>query len=86
MAKIAKQLGLITLFDNTFATPILQKPLLLGVDVVCHSTTKYLGGHSDVLGGVIVTNEPELHERFCTAATGLGGVPGPFDCWLVCEA
>jgi cystathionine beta-lyase/cystathionine gamma-synthase len=79
----AKKLGLLTIFDNTFATPVLQKPLAMGVDVVCHSTTKYLSGHSDVLGGVVVTNNAEIAKHLVGYATAAGGVPGPFDSWLV---
>ena len=69
--------------DNTFATPYLQRPLELGADVVVHSTTKYLGGHSDVLGGFAATNDPTIAERLQFLQKSLGAVPGPFDCWLV---
>ncbi len=79
----AKRFGLITVFDNTFATPVLQKPLSFGVDIVCHSTTKYLGGHSDVVGGVAVMNDDSLHSLLFSANVNIGGVPGPFDAWLV---
>jgi cystathionine gamma-synthase len=68
--------------DNTFATPYLQNPLSLGADIVLHSTTKYLGGHSDVVGGAIVTNEDELREQFFYLRNAAGAVPGPFDAWL----
>jgi cystathionine beta-lyase/cystathionine gamma-synthase len=81
----AKRFGLKTVFDNTFATPILQKPLSYGVDVVCHSTTKYMGGHSDVVGGVVATNDEALHHLLFSANVTMGGVPGPFDAWLVCR-
>jgi len=81
----AKLLGITTVFDNTFATPVLQKPLEFGADVVCHSTTKYLGGHSDVVGGVVVTSDPDIHRHLLSTATIVGGVPGPFDAWLVCR-
>lgn len=81
----AKRFGLKTVFDNTFATPILQKPLSYGVDVVCHSTTKYMGGHSDVVGGVVATNDEALHRILFSASVNIGGVPGPFDAWLVCR-
>jgi len=79
----AKRFGLTTVFDNTFATPALQKPLGFGVDVVCHSTTKYMGGHSDVVGGILATNDAALHELLFSASATMGGVPGPFDAWLV---
>ena len=69
--------------DNTFATPYLQLPLELGADVVLHSTTKYLGGHSDVIGGFAATNDPTVAERLKFLQKSLGAVPGPFDCWLV---
>jgi cystathionine beta-lyase/cystathionine gamma-synthase len=69
--------------DNTFATPYLQRPLDLGADLVMHSTTKYLGGHSDVIGGAIITNDSELYERLKFLQNAAGAVPGPFDCWLV---
>lgn len=68
--------------DNTFATPYGQQPLTWGADIVVHSTTKYLGGHSDVVGGAIVTNDPELHQRLAYLQNAVGAVPGPFDCWL----
>jgi cystathionine beta-lyase/cystathionine gamma-synthase len=69
--------------DNTFATPYLQRPLELGADLVLHSTTKYLGGHSDVVGGFVATNDDALSERLAFLQKSLGAVPGPFDCWLV---
>ncbi len=69
--------------DNTFASSALQNPLDLGADIVVHSTTKYLGGHSDVVGGAVVTNDEELHSQIKFHQNALGGVPGPFDCWLV---
>ena len=69
--------------DNTFASPYLQQPLALGADVVVHSTTKYLGGHSDVVGGGLVTADAELGEQLAYSQNAMGGVPGPFDSWLV---
>src|SRR6187401_1465047 len=69
--------------DNTFATPYLQTPLDLGADIVVHSTTKYLGGHSDVIGGFAGTNDPTIAERLAFLQKSLGAVPGPFDAWLV---
>ena len=80
---IAQKSGLWTVVDNTFATPYLQRPLKLGADIVVHSTTKYLGGHSDVLGGVVLTNLTELHERLQFFQNTVGAVPGPQDCFLV---
>jgi cystathionine gamma-synthase len=75
--------GAMVVVDNTFATPYLQRPLELGADVVVHSTTKYLGGHSDVIGGFVATNDPTIAERLRFLQKSLGAVPGPFDCWLV---
>jgi cystathionine gamma-synthase len=69
--------------DNTFATPVNQRPLELGADFVVHSTTKYLGGHSDVVGGVVVTRDPEFYEQLRFVQNAVGAVPGPFDCFLV---
>src|SRR5438309_6996037 len=80
LAHVAKALAVV---DNTFASPYLQQPLLLGADLVTHSTTKYLGGHSDVVGGAIVGRSAELHERLKFIQNAAGGVPGPFDSWLV---
>ncbi len=68
--------------DNTFASPYLQQPLTLGADVVLHSTTKYIGGHSDVVGGALVTNDEELDTAFAFLQNGAGAVPGPFDAFL----
>jgi cystathionine beta-lyase/cystathionine gamma-synthase len=82
-AEAAHEAGAILVVDNTFATPYLQRPLELGADVVVHSTTKYLGGHSDVIGGFAATNDPTIAERLYFLQKSLGAVPGPFDCWLV---
>ncbi len=82
-AKAAHAAGAILVVDNTFATPYLQSPLDLGADVVLHSTTKYLGGHSDVIGGFVATNDPTIAERLYFLQKSLGAVPGPFDAWLV---
>jgi cystathionine gamma-lyase len=68
--------------DNTFATPYFQQPLALGADVVVHSTTKYIGGHSDVVGGIAITSDPEVHARIKFHQNAVGGVPGPHDAWL----
>src|SRR3954471_3143331 len=82
-ADAAHDVGAILVVDNTFATPYLQRPLELGADIVVHSTTKYLGGHSDVIGGFAATNDPTIAERLYFLQKSLGAVPGPFDCWLV---
>jgi cystathionine gamma-synthase len=82
-AEAAHAAGALVVVDNTFATPYLQRPLELGADVVVHSTTKYLGGHSDVVGGFAATNDPTIAERLTFLQKSLGAVPGPFDCWLV---
>src|SRR5512132_3781593 len=82
-ADAAHAAGAILVVDNTFATPYLQNPLDLGADVVLHSTTKYLGGHSDVVGGFLATNDPTIAERLYFLQKSLGAVPGPFDSWLV---
>jgi cystathionine beta-lyase/cystathionine gamma-synthase len=82
-AEAAHAAGALVVVDNTFATPYLQRPLELGADIVLHSTTKYLGGHSDVVGGFTATNDPTVAERLLFLQKSLGAVPGPFDCWLV---
>ena len=82
-ADAAHEVGALLVVDNTFATPYLQRPLELGADVVVHSTTKYLGGHSDVIGGFAATNDPTVAERLYFLQKSLGAVPGPFDAWLV---
>ena len=82
-ADAAHAAGAILVIDNTFATPYLQQPLELGADIVVHSTTKYLGGHSDVVGGFVGTNDPTIAERLRFLQKSLGAVPGPFDSWLV---
>jgi len=81
-AEIAQEAGAVLCVDNTFATPYLQRPLDLGADVVLHSTTKYLGGHSDVVGGALITRDPGLLERLRFLQNAAGPVPGPFDAWL----
>ena len=78
----AHRAGALVAVDNTFATPVFQRPLDFGADFVLHSTTKYLNGHSDVVGGVIVTNSDELHEQLCFIQNSVGAVPGPWDCFL----
>lgn len=79
---IAKQHGVMTVVDNTFASSYFQNPLLLGADVVMHSTTKYIGGHSDTIGGVLMTNDDALKEKFDFARMAIGLNPSPFDAWL----
>ena len=82
-AGAAHAVGALVVVDNTFATPYLQRPLELGADLALHSTTKYLGGHSDVVGGFVATNDDGLSERLAFLQKSLGAVPGPFDAWLV---
>ena len=82
IAAVAHEGGAKLVVDSTFATPYLQQPLTLGADVALHSTTKYLSGHSDVVGGALVTNDPALDEAFAFLQNGAGGVPGPFDAFL----
>jgi cystathionine gamma-synthase len=82
-ADAAHEVGAMVVVDNTFASPYLQQPLPLGADVVLHSTTKYLGGHSDLIGGFVATNDPTVAERLHFLQKSLGAVPGPLDCWLV---
>jgi cystathionine gamma-synthase len=83
VAEAAHAAGAVVCVDNTFATPYLQRPLELGADIVVHSTTKYLGGHSDLVGGFAATNDPTVAERLGFLQNSLGAVPGPFDSWLV---
>jgi cystathionine gamma-synthase len=80
---LAHERGVLVCVDNTFATPYLQRPLGQGADLVVHSTTKYLGGHSDLLGGAVIGNAPELFEEISLFQRGYGAVPGPLDCFLV---
>jgi cystathionine beta-lyase/cystathionine gamma-synthase len=82
-ADAAQEVGAMVVVDNTFATPYLQRPLELGADIVVHSMTKYLGGHSDVVGGFVATSDHTVAERLYFLQKSLGAVPGPFDCWLV---
>jgi cystathionine gamma-synthase len=83
VATLAHAHGALVVVDNTFATPWLQQPLALGADVVVHSTTKYLGGHSDVIGGFTATNDADVAQRLGFLQNAAGAVPGPFDCYLV---
>ena len=79
----AHDAGALVVVDNTFASPYLQQPLALGADLALHSTTKYIGGHSDVVGGFVATNDDRASEQLAFLQKSLGAVPGPFDCWLV---
>ena len=83
IAKIAKSARAITVVDNTFMSPYFQNPLRHGADIVVHSTTKYLGGHSDLIGGAAITSDPALYKRLKFLQNAVGAIPGPLDCWLV---
>ncbi|HEY1011392.1 MAG TPA: cystathionine gamma-synthase [Herpetosiphonaceae bacterium] len=83
ISKLARERGIWTLVDNTFASPYFQRPLELGADLVLHSTTKYIGGHSDVVGGALMLSDQELYEKLKFLQNAAGAVPGPFDSWLV---
>ncbi|MCK6456186.1 MAG: cystathionine gamma-synthase [Phycisphaerae bacterium] len=83
IAEVARSRGLVCVVDNTFASPYLQNPLDLGADIVVHSTTKYIGGHSDVVGGAVLLNDDKMHDTLRYHQNAVGGVPGAFDCWLV---
>lgn len=83
ICQLAKRRDVFVAVDNTFASPYLQQPLDLGADVVLHSTTKYLGGHSDIVGGALMTNHKTLFEQFFFNQKAVGAVPSPFDCWLL---
>ena len=82
LADVAREAGALLVVDNTFASPYLQQPLALGADVVVHSTTKYIGGHSDVVGGALVVADPDLGEKIAYIQNATGAVSGPFDAWL----
>ena len=82
-SKSAHDHGALCVVDNTFMSPYLQQPLALGADIVVHSTTKYLGGHSDLIGGAVVVSDSKLYDKVRFAQNAAGAVPGPFDCWLV---
>jgi cystathionine beta-lyase/cystathionine gamma-synthase len=81
-AALAHARGALLSVDNTFASPYNQRPLEFGADIILHSTTKYLNGHSDMVGGLVILNDPDLHERLRFLQNAAGGVPGPWDCWL----
>ncbi|MDP3976254.1 MAG: aminotransferase class I/II-fold pyridoxal phosphate-dependent enzyme [bacterium] len=82
IGKLARKYGVRSLVDNTFASAYLQNPIALGIDVVLHSTTKYIGGHSDIIGGVVISDDQELKKEMDFARKALGLNPSPFDCWL----
>jgi cystathionine beta-lyase/cystathionine gamma-synthase len=82
IADYSRKKNVISVVDNTFATPYFQKPLLLGADIVVHSTTKYINGHSDLIGGAVIVNDPELYEKIKLVQKSVGAVPSPFDSWL----
>lgn len=86
IADMCKERGVILVVDNTFLSPYFQRPLELGADLVLHSTTKYLNGHSDVIGGMIITSDDALAERLRFLQNAVGAVPSPFDCWLTLRA
>lgn len=83
LATIANERGIVVAVDNTFASPYFQRPLDLGAHIVVHSTTKYLGGHSDVIGGAVITSDDHLHHTIRNYQGAAGAIPGPWDCWLV---
>jgi cystathionine gamma-lyase len=83
VSEISKERGIILVVDNTFMSPYFQNPLALNADIVVHSTTKYIGGHSDVVGGVVITSSEEIHDKLRFIQNAVGAVPSPFDCWLV---
>jgi cystathionine gamma-synthase len=83
ISAVARERGIVTAVDNTFPSPYFQRPLELGADIVVHSTTKYLGGHSDVIGGAVVTSDDALHHAIRNYQGAAGAIPGPWDCWLV---
>ena len=82
ISEISHKKNALVVVDNTFATPFFQKPLNLGADIVVHSTTKYINGHSDVIGGAVIVNDPALYEKIKFYQNAIGGVPSPFDSWL----
>jgi cystathionine gamma-synthase len=83
ISRIGRKKGLLTVVDNTFMSPLLQRPLDLGIDAVVHSATKFLGWHNDLIGGGIITSNPDVAEKAAFAQKAVGAVPSPFDCWLL---
>ncbi|MCH8169866.1 MAG: cystathionine gamma-synthase [Bacteroidetes bacterium] len=86
VAEICKKHNLKSIVDNTFMSPYFQNPLELGCDIVFHSSTKYINGHSDVVSGIVVTSDEKIHERLRYIQNAAGAIPGPFDCWLILRA
>jgi len=86
LSELAKTKKIITCVDNTFMSPYFQNPLDFGIDIVNHSTTKYINGHSDVIGGCIITSDDKIAERIKFLQNAIGSVPSPFDCWLILRA
>jgi cystathionine gamma-lyase len=82
ISEISHKHNALVVVDNTFASPFFQKPLLIGADIVVHSTTKYINGHSDIIGGAVILNDPELHKKILLVQKSVGAVPSPFDSWL----
>ena len=82
LSKITKEAGVLLAVDNTFASPYLQRPLRLGADIIVHSTTKYIAGHSDLIGGAVVVNDKKLYQQLKYYQNATGATPGPWDCWL----
>ena len=80
---ICKKHNLISIVDNTFMSPYFQNPLTMGIDIVLHSSTKYINGHSDVIGGILITNDEKIHSRLRYIQNAAGAIPSPFDCWLI---
>ncbi|MGH7492246.1 MAG: trans-sulfuration enzyme family protein [bacterium] len=83
LAAVCRERGALLVVDNTFLSPYFQRPLELGADIVVHSTTKFINGHSDVVGGIAITNHPQIAERLAFLQNAVGAVPSPFDCWLI---
>ena len=82
-SEICKKHNLISVVDNTFMSPYFQNPLTMGIDIVLHSSTKYINGHSDVIGGILITNDEKIHSRLRYIQNAAGAIPSPFDCWLI---
>ena len=82
-SEICKKHNLISIVDNTFMSPYFQNPLTMGIDIVLHSSTKYINGHSDVIGGILITNDEKIHSRLRYIQNAAGAIPSPFDCWLI---
>lgn len=85
-SEICRRHNLLSIVDNTFMSPYFQNPISLGADIVIHSSTKYLNGHSDVIGGIVITNNEEVNKRLKYIQNAAGAVPSPFDCWLILRA